>query len=98
MNDERLMQVLLGPLVTEKSSIAADTNNQFAFKVLTSANKLEVKHAVEKLFDVKVEAVRICNMKGKTKRFGQRVGRRKDWKKAYVKLAEGQDIQFAGGA
>ena len=98
MNDERLMQVLLGPLVTEKSSLAADTNNQFANNVLTSANKLEVKRAVEKLFDVKVEAVRICNMKGKTKRFGQTLGRRKDWKKAYVKLAEGQDIQFAGGA
>ena len=98
MNEERLLQILLGPLVTEKSSNIADSSNQFAFKVLTSANKLEIKHAVEKLFDVKVEAVRVCNVKGKSKRFGQSMGRRKDWKKAYVKLAEGQDIQFAGGA
>ncbi|MCU7958876.1 MAG: 50S ribosomal protein L23 [gamma proteobacterium symbiont of Bathyaustriella thionipta] len=98
MNEERLLQVLLGPLVSEKSTNAADSNRQFTFRVLPDANKLEIRHAVEKLFDVKVVSVKVLNVNGKVKRFGQIAGRRNDWKKAYVKLAEGNDIQFAGGA
>ncbi len=93
MND-RLYKILLGPHVSEKSTLAADSGNQVVFKVATGANKAEVKAAVEALFEVKVENVTVLNVKGKFKRFGQKMGRRKDWKKAYVRLAEGQDIDF----
>jgi large subunit ribosomal protein L23 len=96
MNQERAFKVLIGPHVSEKAAIAADTASQHVFKVATDANKLEIKRAVEKLFNVKVTDVRVVNMKGKNKRFGQMQGRRKDWKKAYVTLAEGQDIDFTG--
>jgi large subunit ribosomal protein L23 len=96
MNQERIFQVLVGPHVSEKSAMVADAAQQHVFKVAADANKLEIKHAVEKLFNVKVTAVRVVNMKGKSKRFGQMPGRRKDWKKAYVTLAEGQDIDFTG--
>ena len=98
MSKERLMKVLLAPLISEKSVNAADNGNQFAFKVATDASKPEIKAAVEMLFEVNVEKVQVLNVKGKTKRFGQRMGRRPDWKKAYVRLAEGQDINFAEGA
>ena len=91
MNQERLMQVLLAPLVSEKSARIADRNRQFAFKVLPNATKPEISRAVELLFDVKV-----ANVRGKVKRFGQSVGKRSNWKKAYVTLAEGQDIDFSG--
>ena len=74
----------------------ADVASTQVFKVSTTATKLEIKQAVEQLFEVKVEQVRVLNVKGKTKRFGQRFGKRSDWRKAYVKLAEGQDIDFAG--
>jgi large subunit ribosomal protein L23 len=96
MNQERLMKVLLGPHVSEKSTRVGELNNQIVFKVARDANKPEVKQAVEHLFEVKVEAVNIVNVKGKRKRFGQIAGRRSDWKKAYVRLAPGEDIDFLG--
>lgn len=96
MNQERILQVLLAPHVSEKSTLAADANGQHVFKVLPGASKTEIKQAVEQLFEVKVAQVRVMNVKGKTKRFGQREGKRSDWRKAYVTLAEGQDIDFAG--
>lgn len=98
MNKERLMKVLLAPVISEKSVAAADSGNQFAFKVTTDATKPEIKAAVELLFEVTVEKVQVLNVKGKTKRFGQRFGKRNGWKKAYVRLAAGQDINFAEGA
>ncbi len=90
------MQVLLTPRVTEKSTLLADKHRQFVFKVVKDATKPEVKQAVEKMFAVEVEAVRVINMKGKRKTFRQKRGRRADWKKAYVKLKAGFDIDFAG--
>lgn len=98
MNNERLMKVLLSPLVSEKSSIAADANRQFTFRVATDASKREIAKAVEKLFDVKVDRVQVVNVKGKNKRFGSIMGRRSDWKKAYVRLKPGSDIDFTAGA
>jgi len=96
MNQERILNVLLGPHISEKTSRVADQHNQVAFKVASDASKLEVKKAVEQLFEVKVKAVQILNVKGKTKRFGRAVGRRSDWKKAYVSLSDGYDIDFSG--
>lgn len=96
MNQERLMNVLLEPHVSEKSTIAADKAQQVVFKVMPDASKSEIKQAVELLFEVKVDAVQVTNVKGKTKRTQMGVGRRKDWKKAYVRLAEGQDLNFVG--
>ena len=96
MSPERLMTILIGPHVSEKATVIAEKHNQVAFVVRKDANKREVKKAVEHLFDVKVDEVRILNQKGKTKRFGQTKGKRSDWKKAYVRLAEGHDIDFAG--
>jgi large subunit ribosomal protein L23 len=96
MNQERLMKVLVAPLISEKSARLADSANQVGFKVLTDASKPEIRAAVEKLFNVTVTNVQVANMKGKVKRFGQMTGRRSDWKKAYVTLAEGQDIDFMG--
>jgi len=93
-HQERLMTVLLGPHVSEKSTLAGETNNQVVFKVRTDATKREIRQAVEKLFEVKVVNVTVANVKGKHKRFGQTLGRRSDWKKAYVRLAPGSDIEF----
>lgn len=98
MNDERLMTILLKPLVSEKSATAADANRQFTFMVVPDANKREIGRAVEKMFDVEVESVQVLNMKGKSKRFGTILGKRKNWRKAYVRLKEGHDIEFGGGA
>lgn len=98
MNKERLMQVLLSPVVSEKSALMADAANQFCFKVATDANKKEIKSAVEMLFEVDVEDVKVVNIKGKKKRFGQLMGKRNDTRKAYVRIKDGQDIDFAGGA
>jgi|SRR5690606_2618788 len=95
MNRERIYKVLLGPVVSEKSAAAGEAANQVVFKVLPSATKLEIKNAVQALFDVKVEQVRVLNVKGKTKRTRFGVGQRSDWKKAYVRLEQGQDIDFA---
>jgi len=96
MNQERLLKVLLAPHVSEKTARVADSGNQVAFKVVPDASKHEIKKAVELLFDVQVTSVQVANMKGKVKRFGANVGNRKNWKKAYVTLAEGQDINFLG--
>ena len=95
MKQERMYQVLLSPHVSEKAALLADEQNQHVFKVLPSATKAEVKEAVEGLLDVKVDKVRIMNTKGKTKRFGGRVGKRSDLRKAYVTLKADNDIDFA---
>jgi len=98
MNKERLMQVLASPLVSEKSHQLADTHRQYAFAVLPDASKPEIRAAVELLFNVKVDQVRVVNTKGKTKRFQRYMGRQSDVRKAYVRLAEGQEINFGAGA
>ena len=95
MNQERLFNVLVGPIVSEKSTMIADKNEQVAFRVIQDATKTEVKAAVELLFKVKVESVQILNQKGKQKRFGRFNGRRSNVRKAYVSLAPGQEINFA---
>lgn len=96
MSQERLLKVLLAPHVSEKSAVAADQQNKYIFKVTTDATKPEIKSAVEMLFKVDVTSVQVMNMKGKTKGSGPRQGRRSDWKKAYVTLKSGQDIDFMG--
>lgn len=96
MSEERLYQVLLSPRVSEKSTLVADKHQQFVFDVLRDATKTEIKQAVEKLFDVEVRSVQVVNIRGKVKRFGQSPGRRKNTKKAYVRLKPGHDIDFAG--
>lgn len=95
MNKERLLQIILKPITTEKTTNLADKANTFSFQVLPTATKKEVKGAVEMLFNVEVVAVQTTNVKGKSKRTGARMGKRSDWKKAYVRLKEGQDIDFA---
>ena len=95
MNQERLMQVILAPVVSEKSTRVADKNQQVVFKVAVDATKPEVKAAVELLFNVEVAGVQVLNVKGKVKRFGRFTGRRNEWKKAYVCLKPGQEIDFA---
>lgn len=97
MNEERLMQVLLSPHVSEKSAVVADKHRQHVFKVARDANKLEVKKAVEQMFSVKVGSVQLMNVKGKEKRFNRELGQRSSWKKAYVRLLEGHDIDFEAG-
>jgi len=94
-DESRLAQVLVAPIVSEKATSAAEKNNQVLFKVLRDATKPEIKAAVELMFKTKVEAVTVSNVKGKQKRFGRMLGRRNNWKKAYVRLAEGQEINFA---
>ena len=94
-NPERLMTVLLAPVVSEKGTFIADKYEQVVFRVMQNATKPEVKAAVELMFKVEVEGVQIANVKGKKKRFGTHGGRRRNWKKAYVRLAEGQEINFA---
>lgn len=94
MNQERLMKVLIGPVVSEKSTMMAEKNEQIAFRVLQDATKPEIKAAVELLFKVDVESVQVLNQAGKTKRFGRHTGRRRNTRKAYVSLAPGQEINF----
>ena len=96
-NDARLMQVILAPQVSEKSTYVADKHEQVIFRVAPDATKPEVKAAVELLFKVQVESVQIANVKGKQKRFGRFMGRRSDWKKAFVCLKPGQEINFTAG-
>ena len=91
-----LMNVLLAPHVTEKSTRVADQHKQYVFKVAKDANKATIKRATEAMFNVKVEKVHTTNVKGKVKLFGGRAGSRPSWKKAYVTLAEGYDINFMG--
>lgn len=95
LNQDRLLQIILAPVVSEKSTFVADKHQQVVFRVTKDACKDEIKAAVELLFKVKVDAVKITNVKGKQKRFGRIAGRRKDWKKAYVCLEAGQEIDFA---
>ena len=97
ITQERLLQVLLAPQISEKATFIADKNEQVVFKVSSDATKPEVKAAVESLFKVEVKSVQILNVKGKAKRFGKMTGRRKDWKKAFVCLKPGQEINFAVG-
>jgi large subunit ribosomal protein L23 len=97
MSKNRLYQVILSPRVTEKSTSVGEDSNQYVFHVVNDASKTEVKGAVEMLFDVNVESVRIVNVKGKNKSFRMRPGKRSDWKKAYVRVQEGQVIDFLGG-
>jgi len=97
VNQERLMQVLLAPVVSEKSTFVADKNEQVIFRVAQDATKPEIKAAVEMLFKVQVKSVQVANVKGKEKRFGRFIGRRRHWKKAYVCLKPGQEINFAAG-
>ncbi len=98
ISEQRLLKVVLGPHISEKSTMAAEGNNTVVFKVAKDASKTEIKAAVEKLFEAEVASVRTVVVKGKTKRHGLRVGKRSDWKKAYVTLKDGQDIDFVGGA
>jgi len=97
ISQERLLQVLLAPQISEKATFVADKNEQVVFKVAADATKPEVKAAVEALFKVGVKSVQVLNVKGKSKRFGKTMGRRKDWKKAFVCLKPGQEINFAAG-
>ena len=97
MNQERLMKVLLAPIVSEKATMMADKNQQVAFRVMQDATKAEIKAAVELLFKVGVESVQIANVKGKQKKFGRFMGSRNNWKKAYVCLKPGQEINFVDG-
>jgi large subunit ribosomal protein L23 len=94
---ERLMQVILAPVISEKSTFVADKYEQVIFRVVQDATKPEIKAAVELMFKVQVETVKVANVKGKEKRFGRFMGRRKHWKKAYVCLKPGQEINFAEG-
>ena len=95
MNADRLMKVLVAPIVSEKSTMVAEKNNQVAFRVLQDATKPEIKAAVELLFKVEVESVQVLNQAGKAKRFGRFNGRRRNVRKAYVSLKPGQEINFA---
>jgi len=95
MNTDRLMKVLLAPIVSEKSTMIAEKNEQVAFRVMQDATKAEIKAAVELLFKVQVESVQVLNIAGKAKRFGRFEGRRRNVRKAYVSLAPGQEINFA---
>ena len=95
MNQERLLQILRAPHISEKSALLGDSANQAVFRVAVDASKSEIKQAVEQLFEVKVANVRTATMKGKSKRLGLHRGRRRDWKKAYVSLEQGHEIDLA---
>ena len=95
-NQERLMQVILGPHISEKSTAAAEGVGQVVFRVRRDASKSEIRRAVELLFEVQVTSVAVVNVRGKRKRFGMRKGQQSSWKKAYVRLAPGQDLDFMG--
>lgn len=94
MSDERMYQVILGPHISEKSTVAADKAHQIVFKVREDATKPQIKRAVEKLFEVEVESVKVINVRGKMKYGGKTPGKRANWKKAYVCLKPGNDIDF----
>jgi len=91
MDKQNLMQVLLSPLVSEKSTFVGEKNNQYVFRVAADATKPQIKAAVELMFKTKVKAVQVVNVRGKDKRFGRFEGRRRNWKKAYVSLLPGPD-------
>ena len=94
-NIAQLMNVVLAPVVSEKSTFVADQNRQYVFRVSDDATKPQIKAAIELMFKTKVDDVTVLNVKGKERRFGRLSGRRRSWKKAYVRLAEGQEINFA---
>ena len=94
-NAEQLMNVVLAPVVSEKSTFVADKNRQYVFRVADRATKPEIKAAIELMFKTKVDDVTVLNVRGKDRRFGRLSGRRRSWKKAYVRLAAGQEINFA---
>ncbi len=94
-NAAQLMNVVLAPVVSEKSTFVADKNRQYVFRVADHATKPEIKAAVELMFKIKVDSVTVSNVRGKPRRFGKVIGRRRNWKKAYVRVAEGQEINFA---
>ena len=94
MNTQRLTNIIVSPRISEKATTRADLDNQHVFSVLKDATKPEVKKAVELMFDVKVKSVRLMNVQGKLIRVGRTFGKRKDWKKAYVRLQEGFDINY----
>lgn len=96
MSSNRLYKVLLSPRMTEKTTRLSADSNQYVFRVIDDADKVEVRNAVEHLFNVNVESVRIVNVKGKNKSFRMRPGKRSDWKKAYVRIQEGQVIDVLG--
>lgn len=98
MNEAKLYSIIRAPRVSEKTARLQEVSNQYVFEVATDATKADIKAAVEKLFDVKVEAVNVVNVKGKSKAFRFRMGRRADWRKAYVKLADGQSIDVMATA
>jgi large subunit ribosomal protein L23 len=95
MNQERIYKVILGPHISEKATVVADSAGQFVFRVAPDATKPEIKAAVEFLFEVKVRNVQVLNIKGKTKRTARGMGKKNDVRKAYVRLADGHDIDFA---
>ena len=95
MREEQLYQVILAPHISEKTTQAADKHNQYVFRVTDSATKPMIKKAVEKMFEVKVDSVQIQNVRGKMK-YGKHPGKRRNWKKAFVKLESGQEIDFIG--
>jgi large subunit ribosomal protein L23 len=96
MNQERILTIILGPHISEKTSVISEENNQVTFKVASDATKPEIKQAVEILFDVQVKDVQILNVKGKTKKSARgKIRSRSDWKKAYIRLEQGQEIDFA---
>ncbi len=97
IKEERLLQVILAPVISEKATMLAEKREQVIFRVATNATKPEIKAAVELLFKVQVKAVQVTNVKGKNKRFGRFMGKRSDWKKAYVALKPGQELNFAAG-
>jgi large subunit ribosomal protein L23 len=95
ISNYQLAGVLEAPIISEKSTNAAEKNKQFVFKVQKQASKKQVKSAVELMFGVEVDSVQVLNVKGKQKKFGRSLGQRSDWKKAYVKLKSGHDIEFS---
>ena len=97
MKEERLLQVILAPVISEKATMIADKREQVVFRVATTATKPEIKAAVELLFKVQVNSVQVAVVKGKEKRFGRMMGRRSNWKKAFVCLKPGQEIDFVAG-
>ena len=98
MNEERMLSIVLAPHMSEKAAIGTEKRRAYVFQVRQDANKSEVKEAIEYLFNTKVDKVRVLNVKSKPRRFGNIIGKKKGWKKAYVTLLEGQNIDMAGSS
>ena len=95
MKQQELVRIIQSPVISEKSTLLAEQQKRYVFKVKTAANKKSIKQAIELMFNVQVESVHVLNVKGKIKRFGRFIGSRSDWKKAYIKLKPGFDIDLA---